>query len=157
MNAAGQRAIQQIFLRLVNFSDESSGVQPAIYTRQRALRAELLSLGDEELIDEIIDTYARYRLLSLDHEPKTRRPTVELAHEAMLSKWERLQSLLDESREDLYTYRRLSALAREWELSRRDPGYLLRGGAPRSICRLGSPYPSGADRVRALLFKFQPA
>ncbi|HEX9595690.1 MAG TPA: LuxR C-terminal-related transcriptional regulator, partial [Anaerolineales bacterium] len=127
MNDEGQKAIQQIFLRLVNFGEDGSSLQQAVYTRQRALRVELLGLADEELIDEIIDTFSRYRLLSLDHEANTRRPTVELAHEALLGKWERLGRLLDESREDLYTYRRLSAQGREWEQAGRDPGYLLRG------------------------------
>ena len=34
-------------------------------------------------MDDLIDTYAIYRLLSLDHDPATRRPTVEVAHEAL--------------------------------------------------------------------------
>ena len=65
-------------------------------------------------MDEIIDGYAAYRLLTLDHDLSSRRPTVEVAHEALLREWERLRSWLENSREDLYQQRRLGMLTEEW-------------------------------------------
>ncbi|MFN2104357.1 MAG: hypothetical protein ACK2UJ_05750, partial [Candidatus Promineifilaceae bacterium] len=82
---------------------------------------------DAELMDDIIDTYAAYRLLSLDHDPATRRPTVEVAHEAILDCWERLHYWLEESRDDLRQRRRLERLAGDWQDARRDPSFLLSG------------------------------
>ncbi len=45
-------------------------------------------------MDEVIDTFAAYRLLSLDHDPASRAPTIEVAHEALLREWERLRNWL---------------------------------------------------------------
>jgi WD40 repeat protein/serine/threonine protein kinase len=122
----GQEALRQICLRLVsvNKGDDSLALPDA---RRRILRSELTTLAVEEtLVDEIVDTYAAYRLFTLDHDPASRRPTVEVAHEALLREWERLQGWLVDSRDDLRQHRRLQTLAQEWLNNQRDPGLLLR-------------------------------
>lgn len=119
---AGQETIRQMFLRLVSLGEGSED------TRRRVPRAELLAIASsEELMDDILDTYAAYRLLTMDHDPATRRPTVEIAHEAILREWERLRSWLNESRHDIRQQRLLAAAAAEWVHAERDPSYLLRG------------------------------
>lgn len=119
----GQEAIRQLFLRLVVLN---SGQESALDTRRRVPRAELTAVAAEEFsIDEIIDSYASYRLLTLDHDPASRRPTVEVAHEALLREWERLRAWLEHSRDDLYQHRRLQVLAQDWLTHDRDPGLLL--------------------------------
>ena len=65
-------------------------------------------------MDEIVDTFAAYRLLSLDRDPATRRPTVEVAHEAILACWVRLSAWLEESRDDL-RQRRILAHGRRFK------------------------------------------
>ncbi|MEJ2302091.1 MAG: protein kinase [Anaerolineales bacterium] len=123
----GREAMRQMFLRLVTLggSLENTGRSPD--TRRRVPRAELLGIaGDAEQMDEIIETLAAYRLLSLDHDQSSRQPTVEIAHEAILESWERLGAWLDESREDLHQHRRLTTLSDEWRQADRDPGYLLK-------------------------------
>ncbi|HET9587274.1 MAG TPA: PQQ-binding-like beta-propeller repeat protein, partial [Anaerolineales bacterium] len=121
----GQEAIRQMFLRLVALEDDSTA-SPA--TRQRVPRSELSALvQDEELMDELIDAYAAYRLLTLDHDPDSRRPTVEVAHEALLREWQRLRGWLDESRADLRLRRQLARAAEEWRESGQDPSFALRG------------------------------
>jgi len=97
-------------------------------TRRRVPRSELLALTpDADRMDEIIDTFADYRLLSLDHEPDTRRPVVEVAHEAILREWDRLRSWLEESRHDIRQQRLLAVAAAEWEQADKEASYLLRG------------------------------
>jgi WD40 repeat protein/serine/threonine protein kinase len=81
----------------------------------------------EDVMDEIIDTYAAYRLLSLDNDPGTRTPTVELAHEAIIREWERLRAWLNDSREDIKLQRQLSHAADEWRAANRDASFLLTG------------------------------
>ena len=54
-------------------------------------------------------------------------PTIELAHEAILSAWPRLHRWIDAAREDLRTERRVAAAAREWTESERDASFLLSG------------------------------
>jgi len=121
-DANGRQLIRQMFLRLVTLGEQAGN------SRRRVPRSELLSLGgDTDLMEEIIDTFADYRLLSLDHEADTRRPIVELAHEALLGEWERLRIWLEDSRNDIRQQRLLSAAAQEWLQAERDHSYLLRG------------------------------
>ncbi|HRV95574.1 MAG TPA: hypothetical protein P5526_25695, partial [Anaerolineae bacterium] len=77
--------------------------------RRRVARSELLAVAqDADLMDEVIDTFAAYRLLALDHDPASRSPTVEVAHEALLREWDRLRQWLNESRADIRLQRLLS-------------------------------------------------
>src|SRR5207344_945669 len=90
----GRRATKQTFLRLVTLGE---GRQD---TRRRITRSELDALDVErESIDIVVDTFGRHRLLTFDREPSTREPTVEIAHEALLSAWTRLRSWIDGARE----------------------------------------------------------
>ncbi len=121
----GQEATRQMFLRLVALDDDSAA-SPA--TRQRVARSELTAVvQDEELMDELIDAYAAYRLLTLDHDPNSRRPTVEIAHEALLREWQRLRGWLDESRDDLRLRQQLARAAEEWLQAEQDPSFALSG------------------------------
>jgi serine/threonine protein kinase/WD40 repeat protein/energy-coupling factor transporter ATP-binding protein EcfA2 len=120
----GREAIRQLFLRLVEL--DGSALSPD--TRRRESRSELIALAaNEDVMDELIDTYAAYRLLTLDHDPDSRRPTVEIAHEALLREWQRLRSWLDESRADLRLRRQLTQAAVEWHQAGQDSSFLLRG------------------------------
>jgi len=78
-------------------------------------------------MDEIIDMYAAYRLLSLDNDPGSRAPTVEVAHEAILREWERLRGWLNDSRDEIRLQRQLASAAQEWRDSKQDASFLLRG------------------------------
>jgi WD40 repeat protein/serine/threonine protein kinase len=124
MNQAGQAAARQLFLRLITLGTDGSED-----TRRRVLRSELTSLldVDAEAMGAVIETFGARRLLSFDHDPVTRGPTVEVAHEALLREWDRLRGWVEGAREDLRVHRRLSAAAREWTDSGRDPSFLLRG------------------------------
>ena len=75
------------------------------------------------------DGEGKYRLLTFDHDPVTRSPTVEVDHEALLREWPRLRGWLDESRADIRNQRQVARAAEEWEKSERDSGYLIPGGA----------------------------
>ncbi|MBN1449986.1 MAG: protein kinase, partial [Anaerolineales bacterium] len=119
---AGRAAIRQMFLRLVSIDEGAEE------TKRRAHRAELLSItAAEDVMDEVIETYAAYRLLTLDHDPISRRPTVEMAHEAVLREWTRLRIWLDESHHDIRQQRLLAAAANEWQGAGKDLSFLLHG------------------------------
>ncbi|MGH2679738.1 MAG: BTAD domain-containing putative transcriptional regulator [Actinomycetota bacterium] len=115
-------ATKQTFLRLVTLGE---GRQD---TRRRVARSELDALEVERgAIDNVVDTFGRHRLLTFDREPSTREPTVEIAHEALLSAWERLQTWIDDAREDLRQERGLARAAAEWRGSDGDRSFLVRG------------------------------
>jgi serine/threonine protein kinase/DNA-binding SARP family transcriptional activator/WD40 repeat protein len=123
LDLAGQEAARQVFLRLVTVDETSQD------TRRRVTRRELLTLPLVlTAVEQVLDRYGAHRLLTFDRHPVTRAPTVEVAHEALLSNWDRLRGWIDERREDLLVHRRLAAAVTEWEASDRGPSYLLGGG-----------------------------
>lgn len=129
LSDAAQSIVHQLFLRLVTLGEGTED------TRRRVAREELLSLFDDDLTDEIIDLFANYRLLALDHDEKTRKPTVEVAHEAIIREWERLRSWLNDSRNDIRQQRRLGQSATEWFTHGKDVSYLMRGARLEQVER----------------------
>ena len=123
LDSPAQAACRQVFLRLVS-------VDPAAQdTRRRVRRRELRQLElDAGALEEILGCFGEHRLLSFDREPLTRTPTVEVAHEAILSQWDRLRTWIEERREDLLLHRRLVEAVEEWQDARRNPEFLPRGG-----------------------------
>ena len=116
-----QVLVRQIFLRLITLGD---GVED---TRRRVLRGELLTIGRREEVEEALDLFGRYRLLTFDRDPATRAPTVEIAHEALIRQWGKLRQWLEASRDALRLQARLAAAATEWQNTGRDPSFLATG------------------------------
>lgn len=128
LTVEGQELTRQMFLRLVTLGEGAED------TRRRASQVELLSLANNaDLMEEIIDQFAAYRLFSLDHDPETRLPTVEVAHEAILREWDTLRQWLNESREDIRQERALARSAEDWQAHHREPSYLLHGSRLQQV------------------------
>ncbi len=118
----GRAATKQVFLRLVTLGEGRPD------TRRRVTLAALDAIGvDAAAVDSVLSTFGRHRLLTFDREPSTREPTVEIAHEALLTAWARLRGWIDEAREDLRQEQRLMRAAAEWRASGEDPSFLLQG------------------------------
>ncbi len=120
-NEAGQNMTRQMFLRLVTLGEGQED------TRRRILQTELLTLGDREIVESVIDRFGRYRLLTFDRDEVTRSSTVEVAHEALIRRWERLREWLTESRVDVRLERELLHAANDWQAAERDASYLMQG------------------------------
>lgn len=122
LEADEQRATRQIFLRLVTVGDGSGD------TRRRIAMSELTTIGDAgPHAQRITDTFARHRLLGFDRDPVTRGPTAEIAHEALLNAWPRLQRWIEDARSDVRAERRLADAAHEWVQHDHDPAFVLTG------------------------------
>jgi hypothetical protein len=106
-----QAMTRQMFLRLVTLGEGTED------TRRRVLLSEIEAIdgGSQDGFLMVTDPYGRYRLITFDHDPSTRVPTVELAHEALLREWPRLRSWLDDSRDDIRMQRLLAVSATQWE------------------------------------------
>ncbi len=114
---------RQVFLRLITLGEGSDD------TRRRVLRSELEQLAVERrLLDGVLETFGRHRLLSFDRDPVTRGPTVEISHEALLAEWRRLRDWIDAARHDVRNQRRLAEAMAEWSAAGSSAAYLLRGG-----------------------------
>ncbi len=120
LDPAGQNAARQLFLRLIALGPNGED------TRRRLVQAELQSLGGD-VMQETITTFAQHRLLTFDRDPFTRAPTVEVAHEALIRRWDRLVRWLEDSRAALQVQRRMAQEVAEWQLAERASGFLATG------------------------------
>jgi DNA-binding SARP family transcriptional activator/WD40 repeat protein len=119
----GRAAAEATFLRLVSVSEEHGD------TRRRIRRTELDQAGiASDDLDAVLGEYGRHRLLTFDRDPASRTPTVELAHEALLTEWPRYARWIDDAREDLLARRQVESASREWINAGRDPSFLYSGG-----------------------------
>jgi WD40 repeat protein len=118
LTPAQQEHCRELFAALV-----TPGETATDDTRRRALRNELGHL-DPELIERL----SAARLLTADRDPATGEPTIEIAHEALLTNWPRLAKWTDDQRDQLRTRRVLRDDATAWDREARSAGYLYRGG-----------------------------
>ena len=82
------------------------------YSRRREERASLESLDPGgSRVKVVLDAFDEARLLTFDRSPVTGRATVEVAHEALLWEWPRMQGWLEAAREDLRLHAALMAEA----------------------------------------------
>ncbi|MGB1288955.1 MAG: WD40 repeat domain-containing protein, partial [Aggregatilineales bacterium] len=113
---------RQMFLRLVTPGEGTED------TRRRILQGELLSIdSNAKHMEQVIEQFGKYRLLTFDRDPATRSSTIEVAHEALIRQWERLRGWLDENREGLRLHRWLHQSAQDWQEHDRLPDFLARG------------------------------
>jgi WD40 repeat protein len=116
-----QAAARRVLLRL---TQPGEGTED---TRRRAPLSELLPAHDgaadvEAAVRALTD--ARLLITSTD-EPGAE--IVDVAHEALIRGWPRLQGWIDENRAALRTHRRLTEAANEWATNTRDASFLYRG------------------------------
>lgn len=118
-----QPVARQIFLRLVTLGEGTED------TRRRVYRTELYETSDDRAqVNAVLDKFGTYRLLTFDSDSVTREPTVEIAHEALIRRWDQLRRWLDGSRSDIRLQRQLAEAARDWRDHKEQEGFLLFGG-----------------------------
>jgi WD40 repeat protein/class 3 adenylate cyclase len=122
LDQTGREAARQLVLRLVSLGEGTED------TRRPVPRSEIASLEvDQQAMAAVLDSFGASRLLSFDRDSRSGAPTVEVAHEALLTAWGRLRGWIDEAREDVRTERRLAVAAGEWDEARRDASFLATG------------------------------
>ncbi len=115
-----QEAARQLCLRLVAIGDGDER------SRRRVPAREVASLAvDPVAMQTVIERFGGHRLLSFDSDRLTGAPTVEVAHEALLTAWPTLERWVDQNRDDLRRHASLARALHEWELADEDPEYLL--------------------------------
>jgi hypothetical protein len=112
-----QRAARRLFLRLVTPGEGQED------TRARA------SMPDEPMLRKIVDRFAgpRTRLLVTGSD-RAARPTVEVAHEALIRTWPRLRQWVDADREKLRARAAIVQAKAVWEDHGRREDLLLPAG-----------------------------
>ena len=111
-----QQAVSRVFLELV---------RPGAGCDDTRRRARLTEIG--ETVRPLVQQLADARLLVTGRDTATGAETVEVAHEALIWQWRRLQGWLDANREFLLWRQRLRADLEEWQRTGQDQEVLLRG------------------------------
>jgi hypothetical protein len=116
-----QTAARRVLLRL---TQPGSGTED---TRRRAARTELTASSQGGTAAEaVIERFAEARLLTTD-ESSTGEEIVDVAHEALIRGWPRLQQWVDENPTALRVHRELTEAAEKWDHQGRKRGYLYSG------------------------------
>ena len=132
MTLEEQDATRQLFLRLVTITEQET------WSRRRVPASEILAIDvDVVTMESVIDQLGRQRFLAFDRDHATGAPTVEVAHEALLTEWERLRGWIEEGRADIARRAALDTALTEWSRSGRDPDYLLTRQATRRVRAAG--------------------
>jgi len=122
---AEKKICRRVFLRL---TQPGEGTED---TKRRASLRELLPAdGEREAVETVVQTLAgeEARLVTTEgEEAREGEPFIEVAHEALIRNWSRLQEWIDEDRAGLRIHRRLNETATEWEKNRHDESFLFRG------------------------------
>jgi len=116
-----QSQIRRLFTRMVRVSPPEEGGEDV---RQRIDLNEL-DQESRKVVQRL--AAADTRLLVIGRDESTGRETVEVAHEALIRKWDRVREWLNEDREFLLWRQRLRTGLAEYERTGGDPGSLLRG------------------------------
>ncbi len=136
---------RRVFLRLVQVDEQGRATKRRLSLDDLAPASEV----DGRIMETVIGRLTNARLLTTDQE---KRPTVELAHEALLANWGRFKQWIEQDREALRTRRRLDEAVAEWLGKNRDPSFLLEGGRLAQIEEWAERHPGEAGpEARELL------
>ncbi len=117
-----QRIATRLFLRLVRVG--RSGVEGC----RTVPVGELTELGvDPVALSDVLEQFVRHRLLVIGADPVTDRPSVGVAHEALVEEWPRMAPWIDRHRDALRRHEALRSAAIEWETADRNDDYLVGG------------------------------
>ncbi|MGK7902362.1 MAG: caspase family protein [Hormoscilla sp.] len=116
-----QAAAKRIFMNLIQINENAED------TRKQAFKSDLINdRYKEEVIDATLDRLVGERLLVTDE--KEGETTVDVAHEALIRHWDKLQGWVNESREALISKNKIESEFREWSDKGKSDAHLLSPG-----------------------------
>jgi WD40 repeat protein len=118
LDETAQQQAQQIFTQLVH---PGAGTAD---TRRLATRSEI-----GEAAWQLIPTLVNARLIVSHRDDAAAEEVVELAHEALIQEWQRLQQWLKDDRSFRTWQEQLRHTLRQWQSNQHDPDGLLRGAS----------------------------
>lgn len=138
-------ATRRVFGRLIDPAEQSADLRR---------RARVADLEGDDATQWVLDRFGSARLITFDHDPASREPTVEVAHEALLREWPRLGRWLQEDREVLQAVDAIASAATRWSQGGRAHEDLLRGARLERARELVD---TAATRLRPLDLDFVTA
>ena len=123
LSPQAQQAARQLFLALIQVGGEPGGEGTAD-TRRRVSRARLCSSApDPGAAAAVLDVFTRTRLITSGGQ------TMQITHEALLSRWPRLRDWIDQDRAGHLIRQPLEEAAEAWDLAGQDPASDLYTGS----------------------------
>lgn len=116
-----QDTARAVFLSLVKHAEDRYVSRPVPVLDLEA------GIADAAAVSTVLTRFGEERLVSFDRDPATGAATCEVAHEALLDAWERLDGWLGQMREDVERMDVLRESAALWDKADRNPDYLLTG------------------------------
>ena len=97
-------------------------------TRRRAEKAELLVVGaNSQVAEDLLVQWTNARLLTTTHDKLHNKDFVDVAHEALIRKWDKIQNWMAEDREAVRQINILRNAAHEWKREDENTDYLFQG------------------------------
>ena len=122
LDTGGRRTAQQLFLALIQVGSSEPAGEGIPDTRRRLGRERLCSLTSEPVMaSEVLDLFIAARLITSGGQ------TVEISHDALMSRWPRLQEWISQDRSGHLIHQSLEEAAEAWDHERRDPAALYGG------------------------------
>jgi formylglycine-generating enzyme required for sulfatase activity len=115
LSPRAQAVLPHVFRRLVEVDEHGTA------TRQRALQDEIERSIPGEPTKQLLAVFTRTRLL-VSNEQEGRR-NIEVAHEALLRKWDRLADWINLKQDDLRLLRQVKLAAAEWDQNARQRAF----------------------------------
>ncbi|MEZ4674009.1 MAG: CHAT domain-containing protein [Caldilineaceae bacterium] len=132
--AADQERMRALLLRLTRLDEEALPGDTRRDTRRRVAVAELIPTADERPpIIALIQQLADARLLVTSRNVQTDQDEVEVAHEALIREWPRLQEWITADVEGLRLQRQVADAIAQWQANGEDPSFLYRGRRLRAV------------------------
>lgn len=123
-----RQRMRQIFIRLTRLDQGDGQVEEVRDTRQRVRLDELVPAGqDPQATHKLVKKLGDERLVVTSLNPVTEEEEVEVAHEALIRYWPRLQEWLNEDRDLLRLRAGIREATQEWLNNEREAGFLFHG------------------------------
>ena len=137
-----QQAARQLFLRLVTPGEGQEDT--------RACAAMPVEQAQRKIVDQFAGPRTRLLVTGSD---RAQRPTVEVAHEALIRTWPRLRSWVDANREKLRARTAVLQAKAEWEQQGRREDLLLPAGfqLERARALLAEPGDISTDEIKEFI------
>jgi energy-coupling factor transporter ATP-binding protein EcfA2 len=149
-----QSQMRSIFTRLTRVDEDALPGDLRRDTRRRLPLGDLiLSERERGQTVALVSRLAGDRLLVTTRNHVTEIEEIEVAHEALIREWPRLQEWIAEDQDGIRIQRQLAAAVRQWQESNQDPSFLYRARRLRNVREWQHEHPGWLNQQEELFLE----